>query len=68
MAQVVNRPLFDAEEFGRQVAEVLSSRRLTIRDAAKQIDINKTTLHRVTQGKAPDIETYMRIVKWLKTA
>lgn len=65
---MADRPLFNAEEFGRRVADVLSDRRLTIREAAKQIDINKTTLHRVIWGKTPDLETYMRIVKWLETA
>ena len=39
-----------------------------LRDAAEDIgDISAATLSRVEQGKLPDVETFIRICKWLDT-
>ncbi|HYG40564.1 MAG TPA: helix-turn-helix transcriptional regulator [Cytophagales bacterium] len=37
-----------------------------LRDAAVEIDVSAATLSRVEQGKLPDVETFIRICKWLE--
>jgi DNA-binding Xre family transcriptional regulator len=34
-------------------------------EACKQIGISKATLSRLEKGKLPDIETFMKVCKWL---
>jgi len=60
-------PLFKPDEFGLKVAERMAAKGLTIRDAAAQIGVSRNALHRVTQGKTPEVETYLRITKWMET-
>jgi transcriptional regulator with XRE-family HTH domain len=45
----------------------MAAKGLTIRDAAAQIGVSRNALHRVTQGKTPEVETYLRITKWMET-
>lgn len=39
-----------------------------LRAAAKDIGISFTTLSRIEQGKVPDVDTFVRICKWLNTS
>lgn len=39
--------------------------RRTLRDVAKEIGIGHATLLRIEQGKAFDVETWMKVQRWL---
>jgi transcriptional regulator with XRE-family HTH domain len=58
--------LFNPEEFGRKVATALTRRGMTIRKGAEVLGISRTSLHRITQGTAPDVESYLRLLKWIE--
>jgi len=36
-----------------------------LRKVAKEIDISPATLSRIEQGKVPDVDTFIKICKWL---
>lgn len=51
-----------------ELAALLKSRRggLGLREAAEQIgDVSASTLSRIEQGKVPDLETFVKICRWL---
>ena len=58
--------LFDPAEFGAAVAAKLGDR--SYRQAAPTVPISTATLHRVASGKVPDVETYLRLIRWLTSA
>ncbi|WP_353682133.1 helix-turn-helix domain-containing protein [Sphingobium sp.] len=37
------------------------------REAADQIGVSRATLCRLLAGKAPAVETYLRVKKWIET-
>ena len=39
-----------------------------LRDTADEIEISAATLSRVEQGNLPDVETFLRLCKWLKVS
>lgn len=54
----------DIAELGRMIQAKRG--KLGLRAAAEQIkDISASTLSRVEQGKIPDLDTFIRICKWL---
>jgi transcriptional regulator with XRE-family HTH domain len=57
--------LFDPAAFGRTLAEELSQRQLSYRQAERLIGTDKATLQRVTKGMTPSVENYLRITQWL---
>jgi predicted transcriptional regulator len=59
-------PLFDPTRFAARVTAAMQRRRLTLRAAAKTSGCDQATFHRVTTGKPPSVETYLRIMRWLR--
>lgn len=53
-----------------KLAEMVRRKRntLNLRDAAKEIDISAPTLNRIEQGQLPDIDTYIKICRWLNVS
>lgn len=51
-------------------AQTIKSRRANkgLRAAAKDIGISFTTLSRIEQEKVPDVDTFIRICKWLNVS
>lgn len=49
------------------LAEMIKSKRgkRGLRDAAKEIGTSSPTLSRIENGNLPDIDTYLKICKWL---
>lgn len=64
------KPLFDADEFAKSIRRRLADLNMSKKDAAEQMSVNASTLTRITaDGKAPDVENYLRIQRWMtKTA
>lgn len=60
--------LFDPITFGARVAAKLEADGSSIRKAAPCVPCSPATLHRVSQGKMPDVENYLRISRWLTEA
>ena len=56
--------MFDPVSFGSAFASALRRRALSYREAAPEIGLPHYTLHRVAQGKSPDVEAYLRIQRW----
>lgn len=60
------KPMFNADEFAREIRRKLADRNISKKEAAAEMDVNASTLTRITaDGKAPDVENYLRISKWL---
>ncbi len=59
------RRLFNARTFGRAVSGELRAKGLTVRKAAREIGVSSATVSRVARGKAPDVESYLRLRAWL---
>lgn len=58
--------MFNADEFAREIRRKLADRNISKKEAAAEMDVNASTLTRITaDGKAPDVENYLRISKWL---
>lgn len=58
--------LFNADDFSRALRVAIAARHIDMRTAAKEIHCSHSTVSRVCNGKAPDVENYLRISKWLK--
>lgn len=58
--------LFNPKKYGRELHVLLAKHCLSYRMAAKEIGPSSATLHRVCNGKPPDVETYLRIEAWKK--
>lgn len=54
----------------RKLSEMIRSKRgdRGLRDIAKEIDVSSSTLSRVEQGNLPDIETYVKLCRWLEVS
>lgn len=63
-----NDNLFDADTFALRVNEKLARDRMSFRKAAPFVPTSSSTLHRVACGGAPDVETYLRVQRWLGQA
>jgi len=59
------KPVFNPEMFARVVRNKLVRKGLSARDAAKLIGLSHATISRVCKGGQPDLETYLKIVRWL---
>jgi transcriptional regulator with XRE-family HTH domain len=53
------------EQLSRQLREKRGDR--GVREAAQEIGISPATLSRVERGHLPDLETFGKICRWLKT-
>lgn len=58
--------LFDADGFARQVRVRIAERHISVREAAAEIGCSHGTVSRVCNCKPPDVENYLRIVRWLE--
>jgi len=58
--------LFDPINFARMVDAKMHRERLRQCDAAAQIGTSRATLCRLLSGKAPTVETYLRVKKWIE--
>jgi transcriptional regulator with XRE-family HTH domain len=59
--------LLDTEKFSSMLKSKRGSRGL--RDVAQEIgNLSASTLSRIEQGKIPDIDTFIRICKWLSVS
>ncbi len=58
--------VFDAEAFGANVLARLKRDGMTFRQAAPLIPISPATLNRVANGKTPDVQTFLRLIRWLE--
>src|SRR5258706_11257008 len=55
----------------RKLSEMLRSKRegRGLREVAKEIgDVSPSTLSRIEQGNLPDIETYVKLCRWLEVS
>ena len=59
------KALFDSKAYGRKLSLALHLMEIDMRTAAKQIGCSPATVSRVSNGKSPDVENYLRIEKWL---
>ena len=59
------KPLWNAERFARQLRVRIAEKGITRKTAASQIGVSASTVTRVCNGKAPDMESYLRIKQWL---
>jgi hypothetical protein len=67
-AKPKNGPLFDPTAFGRLIDAAVEKRNVTFLQAAVEIGINSSALHRIrVHGKPPSVETFLRISSWLKS-
>lgn len=60
------KPLFDPIRFGGEFRKKILALGLSYRNAAPLIGVSSATLNRIANGKPPDVENYLRIVKWLE--
>jgi transcriptional regulator with XRE-family HTH domain len=57
--------LFAPKKFGRTVSEAMSAKGLSVRYMTGETGISPATICRITQGKAPSVENYLRLCVWL---
>lgn len=59
---------FNFQKFSYEMRICAAAYRLNVTNAAKEIGISKATLSRINREIGlPDIETYYKCCKWLKT-
>lgn len=58
--------LFDSLAFGNELRRRILKLGLSYRTAAPLIRVDKSTLNRTANGKPPDVENYLRMIKWLE--
>lgn len=57
----------NVKAFGEAIQRQREGRKLTVRAAAEQMEnVSPSTLSRVERGNVPDLDTYMRICRWLE--
>lgn len=57
---------FNREKFAKDVFFKYVGEGISLRSAAKEIGVSAPTLSRVTDGKSPDIDSFVRIIVWLQ--
>jgi transcriptional regulator with XRE-family HTH domain len=62
----MGRPAVDWKSLGREIKHVRTvSCRIGVREAAKEAGVSSATLSRAENGRACDVNTFFRLVKWL---
>lgn len=56
---------FDAARFFREVDQRRRDRSLSWRELARKLSISPSTFSRMSQGRRPDIETFLKLITWL---
>ena len=62
---MTDEPMFDAELFSACVRRTMTARNLSVRETAKEVGVSSATIGRVHVGKAPDVETFVRLLAWM---
>ena len=57
--------VFDSEKFAKEIAYCRRLKNESLRETGLQIGVSAATLSRIERGDKPDIDTFMRICKWL---
>lgn len=60
------KPLFCPEAFGKLVKHNLALGGVSLREAENLCGVDKATICRVTQGKSPTVENYLRLKRWME--
>ena len=61
MAVVLNRAIF-----AKIVLEFLEDKKLTYREAAKELCISPSTFTRIIQHRSIQVDTFMRLLYWME--
>jgi DNA-binding phage protein len=66
MAVFLDAPLFDQQGYALKLRIAMATANISYRDLAPAIGVSHATLHRTATARGlPDVETYLRINKWL---
>ncbi len=57
--------MFDAEAFAEMIRVKMARERVSCRDVAARTGTSHATVSRVSRGNPPDVETFLRLSKWL---
>jgi transcriptional regulator with XRE-family HTH domain len=57
---------FNRHLFSAALSAHMTTHKLTLREAAKVSGISASTLSRLTNGDAPDMDTFATLVRWLE--
>lgn len=57
--------MFDHKLFCATIQSRLLLRKISLREAAKEIGISASTISRIANGDQPDIETFAALIRWL---
>src|SRR6266702_8230281 len=57
---------FDRKLFSASIQAKLLESQLSLREAAKESGISLATLSRLSNGKVPDIDHFVAVVRWLQ--
>ncbi len=57
--------LFDPILFGKRVRQLRTAQSLSLRDLAGTLKLSPSTIHRIENAFAPDVETFLVLSKWL---
>ena len=57
---------FDNKTFRKDFITVrLIDKNISMQQASDEIGISKATVSRIEKGKTPDIDTFLKVLKWL---
>ena len=57
--------VFDAIKFAQDISFCRRLKKESLRETGIQIGVSAATLSRIERGEKPDIDTFMRILRWL---
>lgn len=57
--------LYALERLDKRMRAVMDELGLSVRMAAPDIGISPATVHRIVSGGVPDVESFLRVKKWL---
>lgn len=57
---------FDPRAFGKNIRVAIKNEGLSLRAAGEEAGVNYNTLHRITYGRSPSVENYLRLMTWLE--
>ena len=57
--------VFDSVKFAKEISFCRRLKKESLRETGAQIGVSAATLSRIERGEKPDIDTFMRICKWL---
>jgi len=66
LTQYMNSPIVDAQDLGTRVHLIRHARKLSSREVAKELGMNRTTLLRIQNGMEPRYTRGKMIEKWIQ--